>query len=326
MFQSIFQALAEKRFFKLICGGSFTDQAYLRDLIGVYAQTSLSMIDVSASLEVVQTALSVLESIENAPPLMVSFPLDDDPHFRKIGFIETSCIDCGVCVPVCPTQVFSLPEAENLTLEVPRCYGCGRCVPVCPTDALHLEPFTLYPDLVPVLSMPQVKAVEIHTTYADPAMVDPLFQELGPYLKDKLISLCFRPQTLPIDQIVAFIHRFKTLSTFPLILQIDGDPMSGSENPMASIPALEAAREFLPFCPSDCYMTISGGINAETALYLKNNPYEGIQGVGMGTYARQAVWADLDDPKRAHQIAESLVKSFQGGTISDIISMGTYSN
>ncbi len=314
---AVYEALEARQFFKLICGGSFSDTTRLEPLVQCYAQTGIPVIDVSASLPVVNTVIQALASQAQPPALMVSFPLDSDPHFRKIQLVESDCILCGACVPICPTQVFTL----NHTLEVtgPACYGCGRCVPVCPTEALLLEPFSVYPDLAAVLAKPEVTMVEIHTSFADPVMVEGLYETLGPFLVDKALSICLRPQELPRSQVLAFLQAFQDRSPYPVIVQVDGLPMSGSADPEASRPALEAARALAPDLPQGMYLTVSGGINAQTAQFLKFPEYAPIHGVGMGTYARQQVWESLSDPVKAAQEADRLVRYFQTPQTSAII-------
>ncbi|HJV45110.1 MAG TPA: choline TMA-lyase-activating enzyme [Bacillota bacterium] len=54
---------------------------------------------------------------------------------------NSSCTDCGACVPVCPVGIFDLSK-ENSKLEIARnidCIGCGKCVEACPESALSIS-------------------------------------------------------------------------------------------------------------------------------------------------------------------------------------------
>jgi len=59
--------------------------------------------------------------------------------------VAPTCIDCGLCVEVCPTDVFFYQPGRR-HLAVPRagrCLGAGECgayVTICPADAIAIEP------------------------------------------------------------------------------------------------------------------------------------------------------------------------------------------
>ncbi len=55
-----------------------------------------------------------------------------------IGLDQEECIECGACISVCPTQVFSMDENYNLHLDTIKCIQCGTCVEMCPHRALAL--------------------------------------------------------------------------------------------------------------------------------------------------------------------------------------------
>lgn len=60
----------------------------------------------------------------------------------KIEIIEKSCILCGKCVKVCPSEIFQqqnkdIPTISNLEF----CIKCGHCVAICPTQAVNHEVF-----------------------------------------------------------------------------------------------------------------------------------------------------------------------------------------
>lgn len=53
---------------------------------------------------------------------------------------EAKCTDCGVCVPICPTQALAV---DTLTRRVHfydhKCIACELCVKVCPTRAMEVH-------------------------------------------------------------------------------------------------------------------------------------------------------------------------------------------
>lgn len=49
---------------------------------------------------------------------------------------EDECINCGLCVEVCPTGAISLNESKKPVIDYSLCSFDGRCVSVCPTSSL----------------------------------------------------------------------------------------------------------------------------------------------------------------------------------------------
>lgn len=310
--QSMLTAMVEKRFFKLISGGSFTETEKVRHLARAYAMAGADCLDLAPDLQVLQTVEAVLQELPKPHPVvMISLPLDPDPHFRKIELNEPGCIQCGLCLPACPTEAITLPEILEISQSL--CYGCGRCVPTCPTDALSLLPFQVESQMEASLSHPLVEAVEIHSHYVDPYMLSAFLERWRPLLHKKLLSLCFRIDNLPPGQMLEFYQVAASFSPLPVMLQVDGAPMSGNDDPEASRPALEAARQVIgifqehgvPLPP----VTISGGINRHTATLLKEAPYREIAGAGMGTVARKTIWS-LEN-SAAVQTAAGLIAEFK---------------
>lgn len=316
------EALAGKRYFKLILGASFTDLALIERLLRVYLPAGIDCIDIAADSRLVTAVDALLgqqeaETGQPAPTLKVSVPLEADPHFRKIALDTDACIVCGICVPECPVEALAIPDpAVMLDIDQPRCYGCGRCVPICPVDALAMAPFEV--DWA-ALAHPRVEAIELHTRHADIALLERFLTEAGPEaLQGKLISLCYSPQDVAMADNADFLadaHRLLAplSDTARPMLQIDGKPMSGSEEPEASRPALEAAKtlcEALPWVAERFWITISGGINAQTAVLLTDYPM--VHGAAMGTMAKRQVWPWLEagDHARASAEAQGLVARF----------------
>jgi len=54
--------------------------------------------------------------------------------------LETKkCIGCGICLNVCPHQVFSLPENKARITDFNACMECGACAMNCPVNAISVD-------------------------------------------------------------------------------------------------------------------------------------------------------------------------------------------
>jgi ferredoxin len=325
-------ALATRCYFKLICGGSFTEAERVARLARLYAHAGVDCVDIAPDpvvLNAVDSALCGLPANVSPPLVMVSLDLDGDPHFRKIRVEEDACIGCTACVPVCPTDALAMTDDGLLAVvSEPLCYGCGRCPAECPTDALSFEPLNrLSQPIQSLLRHPRVEAVELHTQSLDPEALEGFLDRVGDLLAGKLVSLCYRPASVSdFGQERAYLERLsEALATlnndagkhWPLMLQIDGKPMSGSDDPRAAYPALEAALGVAArYGDRWPWITLSGGINRHTPDLLRQTPGATavIAGVGMGTMARRAVWpwltTDLVD-EEALRVAADLCRLFQ---------------
>jgi len=50
-----------------------------------------------------------------------------------------SCIDCGACLSLCPTQALYFTPEMKVELREERCVYCKLCVQACPVRALTLS-------------------------------------------------------------------------------------------------------------------------------------------------------------------------------------------
>ena len=54
---------------------------------------------------------------------------------------ESRCIQCNICVKVCPTNVFDkVPDAAPTIARQSDCQTCFMCELYCPVDALYVAP------------------------------------------------------------------------------------------------------------------------------------------------------------------------------------------
>jgi len=57
---------------------------------------------------------------------------------RPIHKDDEECVECGACISVCPTNVYTFDEAWNVHVDEKKCIQCGMCIKMCPHGALRL--------------------------------------------------------------------------------------------------------------------------------------------------------------------------------------------
>ncbi|NJM47213.1 MAG: 4Fe-4S binding protein [Alkalinema sp. RU_4_3] len=56
---------------------------------------------------------------------------------REIVIDEDSCVHCGLCTGVCPTEALTLdPVSFKLVFGRSKCVVCEQCIPTCPVLAI----------------------------------------------------------------------------------------------------------------------------------------------------------------------------------------------
>ena len=55
---------------------------------------------------------------------------------KELIYATHSCVGCGACAEVCPTQAHTLTPMHTVNRAV--CVACGKCADVCPTQALSI--------------------------------------------------------------------------------------------------------------------------------------------------------------------------------------------
>ncbi|MFN5539479.1 MAG: LdpA C-terminal domain-containing domain [Candidatus Melainabacteria bacterium] len=314
--QRAIKALKERRMFKLICGATYSDFQGVSKYAEIFSRAGAHIIDICAHPTVVTAAKEGITRsgvpIDKQPAIMVSLSLDHqhDPHFRRVAVNESSCDNCGACIPVCPTQAFSIKDAK-LSYQKERCYGCAACIPVCHVDALVSEPVQAFqPAILPELWELGARCLEIH--------VGPNFYWLEPYLQKIkeispepwLFSICLGSgfsSFHELEEQAAEIHNM--LGDWALV-QADGKPMSGfSKDDGNMLQSLSCAQAILD-TNKPLFVQVSGGINDKIRQVLNQFDVKA-HGVGMGSYAKKALEPYIDDTETAVQIASKLVASIR---------------
>lgn len=52
---------------------------------------------------------------------------------------QSKCIDCLMCVPVCPDSCIAVVDGKRSDIDYKHCKGCGICVKACHVGAISME-------------------------------------------------------------------------------------------------------------------------------------------------------------------------------------------
>ncbi|NEQ35530.1 MAG: 4Fe-4S dicluster domain-containing protein [Okeania sp. SIO3I5] len=78
-----------------------------------------------------------IDELEAAIEWMRLQNIDVSLSSREILINENSCVDCGLCTGVCPTEALTLqPDTFRLNFFRSRCIVCEQCIPACPVKAI----------------------------------------------------------------------------------------------------------------------------------------------------------------------------------------------
>lgn len=81
--------------------------------------------------------LGDIDQIDAALDWMRSQDIQVSLASREILIDENSCVHCGLCTGICPTEALSLdPQTFRLNFTRSRCIVCEQCIPTCPVEAI----------------------------------------------------------------------------------------------------------------------------------------------------------------------------------------------
>ena len=81
--------------------------------------------------------LGDIDQIEAAMDWMHSQDIGVSSANGEISIHEDSCVHCGLCTGICPTEALSLdPKTFQLKFMRIRCIVCEQCIPTCPVQAI----------------------------------------------------------------------------------------------------------------------------------------------------------------------------------------------
>lgn len=63
-------------------------------------------------------------------------------HLKNVStlkFNQDKCVGCGMCVEVCPHNVFIVKENKAAIVNKDSCMECGACAKNCPFNAIEVK-------------------------------------------------------------------------------------------------------------------------------------------------------------------------------------------
>lgn len=63
-------------------------------------------------------------------------------HLKNVATLKLNvekCIGCGLCLAVCPHEVFSVVNGKASIVDLDACMECGACAKNCPVQALSVR-------------------------------------------------------------------------------------------------------------------------------------------------------------------------------------------
>jgi NAD-dependent dihydropyrimidine dehydrogenase PreA subunit len=310
MHPQIKSALQAQRFFKLICGASYRNEAFIATLAQLFAEAGAHVIDVGARPELVAAARAGIEAanvpVAGLPLIMVSVGINQDLHFLRVEKDFSRCDSRGLCVNACPHEVF---VGSEIRLE--NCLGCDHCVIACPSQALTLVARDPLADISTRLAeclAAGATALEVHTGDGGRAELEALLHQLQPW-RTRLDLLAFSlgahgQSPAELAELAALI---RTLAGPDILIQADGKPISGRKGEKSTLACLELA-EFLIASGLEGFIQVSGGTNNLTGA-LAQRRGSGIHGVGMGSFARKYLDLSPSETLTPEGFAEKLSRA-----------------
>jgi len=310
MHAGVRRALEERRFFKLICGASYRNTDFISQLARIFASAGAHVIDVGARPELVaavRRGLAAAETpIAGLPLIMVSVGINQDVHFLRVEKDFARCEQHGYCANACPHEVF---VGQEIRLE--NCLGCDHCVVACPEDALTLVPREPLSELQALLGEcfeAGAGAVEVHTGHGDRAELQQILQTLAPWREQiQLLAFSLGAHGQSETELVTLAQELVTLAGPEIIVQADGQPISGRKGKKSTLPCLELAQS-LHRAEISAYIQVSGGTNNLTGQLARELEIP-IHGIGMGSFARKHLNLSPSDPLNSELYGAALERA-----------------
>lgn len=312
-FKTMQRLLNTRKFFKLVCGAGNEDAQEVKKLVVLYTLAGAKGMDVSANVNVVEHAMKGIDlafelapkfgiELKTRPFITVSVGMPGDHHVRKAFIDPQTCIECNLCIPVCPTD--AIPD--ELVVITEKCIGCGNCSAICPKDDIisYSNNQRELKELLPKCLNAGAEQIELHAAVADDTAIMDEWKIVCDSNPNGHVSMCLDRLHLSNFTFEKRVEKAKEIAGNRLIIQSDGYPMSGgTDDYNTTLQAIATAdvlnkrfnmtidkkNKVLKYKKNvEVNQLLSGGTNSLTAV-LSDQCGVKFQGASLGTFARNLV-------------------------------------
>lgn len=290
--------LKNNKCFKLVCGAGNENIEEIEKLVYIYANAGANLFDLSANIEVIETAKKSIEKVKkktkNEFYISVSFGITGDPHIRKAMINSVNCKKCKICIKKCPNNAIIENMDYSISVISSMCIGCGRCKKACQFDAiLFYQKIKPIREVLPEIIKLGIDCVELHSISEDEEEFIENWNQIEK-IHDGIVSLCLDRSRLSNYRLIERIKRaLKNRKPFSTIIQTDGAPMSGGKNDYKSTLQAVATAEIVLNENLPVFILLSGGTNSKSSKLAKICNIK-INGVAIGSYARQIIKKEIE--------------------------------
>jgi len=80
------------------------------------------------------------DNYENGLKYITEAGIEVEPLSKDVLRNDELCVQCGVCVPVCPSDSFIIDtRTRSVAFHDDNCVVCGLCVKICPYHAMAIR-------------------------------------------------------------------------------------------------------------------------------------------------------------------------------------------